>query len=153
MPSPSATVELETAVRLRAVIGRLARRLRPTAAGAAAGLTPTRVTVLLDVVRRGPVRLAEVASAEGINPTMLSRVVADLVQDGLVERVSDERDRRTAWVKATRAGRRLAERMRCERTDAVNVALEGLSEAERQTVQRALPALEALAEELGGEHG
>ncbi|HEY8763197.1 MAG TPA: MarR family transcriptional regulator [Solirubrobacteraceae bacterium] len=153
MPSTSATVDIETAARLRAAIGRLSRRLRPTAAGAAAGLTPTRVTVLLDVVRRGPARLADVASAEGINPTMLSRVVADLVEAGLIERANDELDRRTVWVKATPAGRRLAERMRRERTDAVNVALEGLTEAERQMVQRALPALEALAEQLGSERG
>lgn len=153
MPSTSATVDIETAARLRAAIGRLSRRLRPTAAGAAAGLTPTRVTVLLDVVRRGPARLADVASAEGINPTMLSRVVADLVEAGLIERANDELDRRTVWVKATLAGRRLAERMRRERTDAVNVALEGLTEAERQMVQRALPALEALAEQLGSERG
>jgi DNA-binding MarR family transcriptional regulator len=153
VPSASATVDIETAARLRAAIGRLSRRLRPTAAGAAAGLTPTRVTVLLDVVRRGPARLADVASAEGINPTMLSRVVADLVETGLIERANDELDRRTVWVKATPAGRRLAERMRRERTDAVNVALEGLSEAERQMVQRALPALEALAEQLGSGRG
>jgi DNA-binding MarR family transcriptional regulator len=153
VPSTSATVDIETAARLRAAIGRLSRRLRPTAAGAAAGLTPTRVTVLLDVVRRGPARLADVASAEGINPTMLSRVVADLVEAGLIERANDELDRRTVWVKATPAGRRLAERMRRERTDAVNVALEGLTEAERQMVQRALPALEALAEQLGSERG
>jgi DNA-binding MarR family transcriptional regulator len=153
VPAPSATVEIEieTAARLRAAIGRLSRRLRPTAAGTAAGLTPTRVTVLLDVVRRGQARLADVASAEGINPTMLSRVIADLVEAGLVERATDERDRRTVWVRATPAGRRLAERMRRERTDAVNLALEGLTEAERATVQRALPALEALAEQLSSE--
>jgi DNA-binding MarR family transcriptional regulator len=149
--APSANVEIETAARLRAAIGRLSRRLRPTAAGTAAGLTPTRVTVLLDVVRREQARLADVASAEGINPTMLSRVIADLVEAGLVERTSDEHDRRTVWVRATPAGRRLAERMRRERTDAVNLALEGLTEAERATVQRALPALEALAELLSSE--
>ncbi|MEA2158490.1 MAG: hypothetical protein QOD66_870, partial [Solirubrobacteraceae bacterium] len=74
MPSSAANVDIETAARLRAAIGRLSRRLRPTAAGTAAGLTPTRVTVLLDVVRQGRARLADVASAEGINPTMLSRV-------------------------------------------------------------------------------
>jgi len=153
LPDTSTTVDIETAVRLRAAIGRLSRRLRPTAAGEAAGLTPTRVTVLLDVVRRGPTRLADVADAEGINPTMLSRVVADLVEAGLIERANDELDRRTVWVKTTPAGRRLAERMRRERTEAVTVALEGLTVAERQLVERALPALEALAEHLGSGRG
>jgi DNA-binding MarR family transcriptional regulator len=134
--------------RLRAVIGRLSRRLRPTAAGTAAGLTPTRVSVLLHVVRAGSSRLSELAEIEGINPTMLSRVVSDLSEAGLLERVSDERDRRAAWVKATAAGKRLAERMRRERTDALNLALGELSASQRAKLERALPALEALAEAL-----
>jgi DNA-binding MarR family transcriptional regulator len=138
----------EDVPRLRAVIGRLSRRLRPTAAGAAAGLTPTRVSVLLHVVREGPLRLSELAETEGINPTMLSRVVSDLGDAGLLQRVSDERDRRAAWVKATAAGKRLAERMRRERTDALTGALDELTVDQRATLERALPALEALAEAL-----
>jgi DNA-binding MarR family transcriptional regulator len=136
---------------LRATIGRLSRRLRPTAAATAAGLTPTRVTVLLDVVRRGPVRLGDVAASEGINPTMLSRVISDLVATGLLERVSDTEDRRAAWVRATARGRRLAERMRGERTDAINRALAGLSAQEQLAIEHALPALEVLAQRLGEE--
>jgi DNA-binding MarR family transcriptional regulator len=146
--SPTTAIDSDTAARLRAVIGRLSRRLRPTAAGQAAGLTPTRVSVLMDVVRRGPVRLAEVAEAEGINPTMLSRVVADLVDGGLLERSSDAGDRRAAWLKATAAGRRLAARTRRERTDALNVALAELSEDERRRIVDALDALEELADAL-----
>jgi DNA-binding MarR family transcriptional regulator len=142
-------LEIDRATRLRVAIGRLSRRLRPTAAGTEAGLTPTRVSVLLHAVREGQTRLSEVAGAEGINPTMLSRVVGELVDAGLLERVSDERDRRAAWVKATPAGRRLAERMRRERTEAVDRALEELTATERQLIERALPALEALAEALG----
>jgi DNA-binding MarR family transcriptional regulator len=140
----------DTAARLRAVIGRLSRRLRPTSAGTAAGLTPTRVSVLLRVVREGPTRLSEIAEEEGINPTMLSRVVADLVVAGLLERTSDDRDRRAAWVKATRAGRKLAERMRRERTDALNLALAELDETDRRRLETVLPALERLAEQLKG---
>lgn len=151
MPSPPAAIHGETAVRLRTVIGRLSRRLRPTEAAREAGLTPTRVTILLDVVRRGPTRLSEVAAAEGINPTMLSRVVSDLVEGGLLERVSDESDRRTAWISATRAGQRVAERMRRERTEAVNSALAGLPADQRAALERALPGLEALADRLAQE--
>ena len=73
---------------------------------------------------------------------MLSRVVADLVDAGLIERTSDESDRRAAWVRATPAGRRLVERIRRERTDALNQALAGLDEAERRSLEQALPALE-----------
>jgi DNA-binding MarR family transcriptional regulator len=106
--------------------------------------------VLLNLVRSGPTRLSELAAAEAINPTMLSRAVAELGEAGLVERSSDEGDRRAAWVKATSAGRRLAERMRRERTDAVNLALSGLSQEDRRRIEQALPALESLAEQLKG---
>ncbi len=129
-------------------IARLSRRLRTTAAGKAAGLTPTRISVLLTVVREGEVRLSQLAEIEGLNATMLSRVVSDLCDGGLVSRVSDDRDRRAAWVKSTASGRKLAERMRRERTAAVNNALEGLSEEDRRLLERALPALEGLAEQL-----
>jgi DNA-binding MarR family transcriptional regulator len=150
IPAAPPTPDTDTAVRLRAVIGRLSRHLRPTAAGRAAGLAPTHVSVLLRVVREGPTRLAEIAEAEGLNPTMLSRAVSQLVDAGLLERTSDERDRRAAWIRATRAGAKLAERMRRERTAAVDAALAGLDEPERRDLEDALPALERLAEELRG---
>lgn len=141
-------LDLDTTARLRAAIGRLARRLRPTPAVVAAGLTPTRAAVLLSVVRGGRVRMSELAAGEGLNPTMLSRVVAELAESGLVERESDPGDRRAVWVKARPAGRRLAERIRRERGEALGAALARLSAAERLAVEAALPALEALAEEL-----
>jgi DNA-binding MarR family transcriptional regulator len=141
-------METEQVARLRTVIGRLSRRLRRTAAGTAADLTPTRVSVLLHVVRGGRTRLSEIAEQEGINPTMLSRIIASLSEAGLLERVSDAGDRRAAWVEVTPAGRKLAERMRRERNDALHAALGSLSEEERRLVERALPALESLAEAL-----
>jgi DNA-binding MarR family transcriptional regulator len=150
MPILIPSLDLDTAARLRMAIGRLSRRLRSTAAARDAGLTPTAISVLLSVARTGPTRLSELVDSEGVNPTMLSRVVATMVQDGLLERSHDEGDRRAAWVEATVAGRKLAERMRRERTDAVNVALEALSEADRRRIEKALPALEALVEELKG---
>ena len=150
---PSTDTELDTAVQLRRVLGRLARRLRPTAAGAAAGLTPTRAAILLTVVRDGPVRLSELAEREGINPTMLSRAIGALVDAGLVERTCDPSDRRAAWAAPTAAGKRLAERMRLERTDAVKLALAGLEPAQREQLLEALPALEAFAELLKGPLG
>ena len=142
--------ELETAARLRMVAGRLHRRLRQTEAADSAGLTPARVSALLNIERNGPLRLSELAAAEGLNPTMLSRMVADLVDAGLLERSPDPDDRRSAWVSATDAGRRLAERMRRQRTEAVEAALAVLPPAERRAIDQALPALEALVERLPG---
>ena len=151
MVSSPVLIDADTAVRLRIAIARLSRRLRPTAAGAAAGLTPTRVSVLLTIVREGRIRISDLARAESLNPTMLSRVISDLVDAGLVARVSDDGDRRAAWVQSTSAAKKLAERIRRERTRALNQALEGLSEDDRRILEQALPALEGLAEQLRDE--
>jgi DNA-binding MarR family transcriptional regulator len=145
-------LDQDTATRLRIAIGRLSRRLRTTAAGSAAGLTPTRTSVLLAIVRDGPIRLSALAAAEALNPTMLSRVVSDFVESGLLERTSDDGDRRAAWVQVTEAGERLAARMRRERTDAVNAALATLTADQRALVEQALPALEELADRLKDRH-
>jgi DNA-binding MarR family transcriptional regulator len=141
-------LDVETAARLRMVIGKLSRRLRPAPAAVAAGLTPTQISLLLNVARQGPIRLSDLAAAEAINPTQLSRSVAHLVDIGAVERASDQGDRRAAWVKPTAAGRRLAEKIRRERTDALNVALADLAPEERRRIEHAVPALEQLAEIL-----
>ncbi|MDQ6803465.1 MAG: MarR family transcriptional regulator [Actinomycetota bacterium] len=153
MSPPPPALDIDTAARLRASIGKLSRRLRPTAAGAAAGLTPTRISVLFTIARRGPIRLSELAEEEGLNPTMLSRVIADFADSSLVTRVCDPDDRRAALVQATAAGRKLCARMRAERTDVLEVALAALDDDERRAVERALPVLEQLAHGLNGRRG
>jgi DNA-binding MarR family transcriptional regulator len=138
----------EPSARLRAVIGRLSRRLRPTVAGS--GLTPSQISVLFTVVRLGPLGLSELAAIEGLNPTMLSRVTAQLCDAGLIRRDADPSDRRSANVAATAAGRRIRERIHRERTRALSAHIEQLDQHQRQALWDALPVLEELAEKLPG---
>ena len=136
----------DTSARLRAAVGRLSRRLRETRAGS--GLTPTQISVLFSVVRLGPLTMTELAEREGLNPTMLSRVVAGLCEAGLVARSTDTSDRRVALAAPTAAGRRLRERIQRERSEALALHLAALETAEREAILAAIPALEALAERL-----
>jgi DNA-binding MarR family transcriptional regulator len=145
------SLDPDQTARLRAVIGRLARRLRPTAAGST--LTPTQTSVLFTIVRMGPLGLAEVARTEGVNPTMLSRITAQLCDADLISREASPGDRRAALVKATPAGRKLRERIHRERTAALGAHVETLDEQQQATLWAALPVLEALAEQLPGPHG
>jgi DNA-binding MarR family transcriptional regulator len=138
----------EASERLRAAIGRLSRRLRPTVAGS--GLSPSQISVLFTVVRVGPLGLSELAQVEGLNATMLSRITAQLSEQGLIVRSSDPGDRRSAIVTATAAGRRLRERIHRERTRALSEHVEALGEREREALWRALPVLEELAQRLPG---
>jgi DNA-binding MarR family transcriptional regulator len=104
--------------------------------------------VLETVANRGPIRLSDLAEVEGMNPTMLSRVVRKLEEPGLIRRHPHPVDGRAALLEVTEAGRRLRERIRSERTDQLSVAFEALSEGERRLVLDALPVLERLAEQL-----
>ena len=147
VPGDTASVaRAETAARLRTAVGRLARRIRPTRVGAE--LTLTEATVLATTARNGPVGLSWLAREEGMNPTMLSRVVWRLEDAGLLARRPDPRDRRAALVDATPAGRKLHERIRAERADALSQLIEHLGVAEREALDAALPVLEQLARDL-----
>jgi DNA-binding MarR family transcriptional regulator len=138
----------ESSARLRAVIGKLSRRLRPTVAGS--GLTPSQISVLFTVVRLGPIRLSELAEIESLNPTMLSRITAHLCEAKLARRSADPGDRRSAFVAATPAGRRIRERIHRERAQALSTHVEELGKEQRQALWSALPALEELADRLPG---
>jgi DNA-binding MarR family transcriptional regulator len=136
----------EAPARLRTAVSRLAKRLKPTAA--AGSLTTTEVDVLQTAARLGPVKLSQLAVSVGLNPTMLSRVVAKLEDNGLVQRLSDETDGRVCRVEVSAAGRELHDRVRSERTDVLSSELDLLSKPDRHAVMAALPALERLAERL-----
>jgi DNA-binding MarR family transcriptional regulator len=144
----AAAGEAEPTARLRAVLGRLSRRLRPTQAGS--GLTPSQISVLFTIVRFGPLRLSEVAEIERLNPTMLSRIAAQLTESGLIRRTADPGDRRAALVQASAAGKRMRERIHRERTLALDAHVQELDEAQRAALWQALPVLEELAERLPG---
>lgn len=139
----------DVAVRLRMAIARLFRRIERTRAGAS--LTPSETTVLSAIVRQGPLRLSDLARAEGMNPTMLSRLIRDLEEGGFVLRRIDRADRRAALAEATPAGRRLHNRIRAERSDTLSAALVLLSTDEQRTLRAGLAVLETLADRLKGQ--
>jgi DNA-binding MarR family transcriptional regulator len=140
--------EADASERLRAAIGKLSRRLRPTLAGS--DLSASQISVLFTVVRRGPIGLSELAAIEGLNPTMLSRITAHLCDAGLIVRSTDPGDRRSANVLATAAGKRMRQRIHRERTRALSVHVEQLDERQREALWNALPVLEELAQRLPG---
>ena len=72
------------ASRMRTIVGRMSRGLRH--AGGHSDLSPSQSEVLGTVARRGDVRLSELAAIEGINPTLLSRIIGKLETAGLLVR-------------------------------------------------------------------
>jgi DNA-binding MarR family transcriptional regulator len=138
------TMDAELVARLRGVIPRLARELNETSTGE--GLTPTQYSVLALVRSRGPLGLAELTELEGLNPTMVSRIIKVLDEGGLIVRMPDPQDLRAARLAATPAGEQVHDRVRAQRTQVLSDCLGRLPADTASTLLAAVPAMEALAE-------
>jgi DNA-binding MarR family transcriptional regulator len=129
--------------RLRAALARLSRRLRRHDL---AGLTPTQLAALATVERAGPLRLGDLAAAEGIAPSTLTRIVTVLEDLGYVQRDADPKDARASTLAITAQGHETLERLREEGTTMLTEWLMLLTPEQRAALATALPALEALSE-------
>ena len=137
-------MDADLVARLRGVIPRLARELNDTSTGE--GLTPTQYSVLALVRSRGPLGLAELTELEGLNPTMVSRIIKVLDERGLIRRMPDPNDLRAARLAATPMGEQVHDRVRAQRTQVLSERLGQLSPETAETLLAAVPAMEALAE-------
>lgn len=132
--------------RLRVALARISRLLDRHSRGDA--LTRTQASVLGTVARCGPVRISELADIEGVNPTMLSRIVGKLEDAGLLHRRPDPDDGRAALVETTDEGRAVQLRLRAERTRLLTARLAAMPGDTSTGLLAALPCLEALADAL-----
>jgi DNA-binding MarR family transcriptional regulator len=137
-------MDAELIARLRGVIPRLARQLNDTSTGE--DLTPTQYSVLALVRVRGPIGLAELTELEGLNPTMLSRIVKVLDERGLVRRLPDPKDLRAVRLEATPVGEQVHDRVRAQRTKVLSECMHQLPAETAEILLAAVPAMEALAE-------
>ena len=129
--------------RLRLAIGRLSRRLRRHQL---AGLTLTQVAALSTVDRTGPLRLSELAAAEGVAPSTLTRLVAALENRGYVQRCAVASDARASELAITPRGREVLDRIRQESTTVLASSLASLRPGQLAALAAALPAIEQLAD-------
>ena len=144
-PSAGGTPAEQTidAARLRVAIARLSRRLRRHEI---AGLTPTQLSALSTVERSGPLRLGDLAAAEGIAPSTLTRLVTVLEERGYVTRCPVPGDARASTLAIAPAGQAALGQIRQESTLALSDSLRTLSREQLASLAAALPALEQLAD-------
>jgi DNA-binding MarR family transcriptional regulator len=131
------------AARLRVVIARLSRRLRRYDSS---GLTQTQLSTLATVDKAGPQRLGDLAAAEGIAPSTLTRLVSALENRGYVQRHAVPGDARACTLAVTELGHAALERVRQERTSLLRESLLTLPPDQLLALAAALPALEKLAD-------
>jgi DNA-binding MarR family transcriptional regulator len=142
-PTVSTSDVAELATRLRVEIGRLKRQIRQHTRD---GLTPSQISALATMDNRGPVRLGELARIESVAPPTLTKIVAGLEELGLVERMPDPNDGRSALVGLTRAGRGALTRIRTERTAFLAERIARLSPADQARLGETIELLTRLAE-------
>ena len=129
-----------TAERLHSAAIRLLRDLRRY--DAALGIGPARLSALSVLVFGGPRSVGALARAEQVRLPTMSRLVAGLERDGLVTRVPDPRDGRSAIVHPTGVGRSVLRRGRERRITELARRLDALTVSERSVIDHAATLIE-----------
>src|SRR5438105_9528784 len=106
----------DLADRLHSAAIHLLRRLRRE--DDASGLPAPQLSAMSVIVFGGPLTLGRLASAEGVRPPTMTRLVESLLQAGLIVRTVDPDDRRVVRVDATPKGKRLLQESRGRRVQA-----------------------------------
>jgi DNA-binding MarR family transcriptional regulator len=131
------------AARLRLAVTRLARKLRQEAEP---GITPSMLAALSSLDRHGDLTMRDLCTAEQVQPPTMTRIVAALVDAGLVTRTPDPSDGRVAWVRLTPAGAKLLDRSRRRKEAYLARALGRLDAREIAVLEDATAILDRLTE-------
>jgi len=133
--------DAEIAAQLRLSATRLHRRLRQEAGS---GLSPSQGSALAAIHNKGPLTLGSLAEHERVAPPTITKVVAFLEGEGLVERGTDPNDKRVTRVSSTKKGAALIEESRRRKTQWLVKQIQALSADDRAALAAALPVLEEL---------
>ena len=135
----------EVAARLNSAAIHLLRLLREE--DRRSGLSPARLSALSVLVYGGEVTVGRLAEIEHVRSPTMSGVIDGLEAERLVRRKPAPGDRRSTVVEATAKGRRLMERARGRRIEALSKRLQPLDASERAVLGEAARLMEALTQE------
>jgi len=127
---------------LSVVLGHLIRRLRTQH-----GFSLSQGSVLGRLDREGPQCTSALAAAERVRPQSMGQTIAELEEQGLVERHADPDDGRRTLIELTKAGCLELQEVRGRREGWLAEAIaENFSDEERRVLEKAVPLLGRLAE-------
>ena len=130
------------AARLHAASLHLLRRLAQD--DRALGISAPRLSALSVLVFGGPRTIGALAAAEGVTPPTMTRLIAGMVADGLVERLPDETDRRVVRVSASASGRSLLLAGRDRRVGTLTAMIGPRTPKERRRLTAAAEIIEGM---------
>ncbi|HVV90531.1 MAG TPA: MarR family transcriptional regulator [Solirubrobacterales bacterium] len=139
----------DTASQLRNAIVRTSRALRQEAAGES-GLSPTQTAALASINRSGPLTPSELAALERVKRPTMTRTLACLEREGLIERTPDPADGRSSLVAVNDAGRERLARLRRRKSAYLARRLRRLDPEEVETLAHAAALLERMREDEQG---
>jgi DNA-binding MarR family transcriptional regulator len=133
---------------LRISVSRLARRLRAEriARGVATELSDTQLAALAALERHAAMTPGGLAEHEKVQPPSMTRVIAALLERGLVTRAPHPTDGRQVMLTVTDQGRELVQQSRKLREAWLAQRLRELSQEERATLRAAAPILQRLSQ-------
>ncbi|HEX7132595.1 MAG TPA: MarR family transcriptional regulator [Iamia sp.] len=140
--TPTAPPLTHTAAALRLAVGRLSRRMRQEST---LGHSLTQIGILVTLDREGPTSLGDLAQAERVAPPTITKAVANLVAEGLVEKVPHPADGRVHRAQLTPAGTKDLEAIRRQREAWLTRRLATLEPSEVEQLTAVLPLLEDLS--------
>jgi DNA-binding MarR family transcriptional regulator len=140
----------DSAARLRMGVVRTARRLRQEAATEASGLTPTSTAALATIERHGPLTPSELAEIERVKRPTITRTLACLEREGLIDRTPDPDDGRSNLISANGAGRERLRRLRGRKNAYLARRMRDMPAADVAALERAAEILERMLEDERG---
>lgn len=140
--SPAVTADLAHELRLATM--RLSRRLRQERADH--GLPLGQLSALATLGRLGPLTAGALAAHEQVRPPSMTKVLANLVAAGYVDRTPDPLDGRQVVLSLTPRARTLLREDRRRREEWLALGLARLDPDQRAALAAALPVLEVLAD-------
>lgn len=135
-PKPEA---VSVADRLHSTAIHLLRRVRKQ--DVATGEGPARLSALSVLVFGGPKTLGELAAAEQVKPPTMSRIVAGLARDHLIDIATDARDARRMQIRATVKGKSILHKGRERRIAYLAAHLNRLTSKELHKLDDAVEVL------------
>jgi DNA-binding MarR family transcriptional regulator len=134
------------AVELRAIFGKLKRKLREQ--GEQSDLTPSQISVLLRLERDGPAAVSSLARGEGMRPQSMSAIITSLLEAGLVGGSPDPNDGRQTLISLSRKCQKVFKEGRAARQDWLTTTIrKKLSSQEQERLAVAVDLLARLVED------
>jgi DNA-binding MarR family transcriptional regulator len=139
--------QVSTGALLREV-ARLHIQLQRSCVAYCCDTTVTQCTVLTELGHSAPVTLAELSRHIGFDKSWTSRAVENLVQEGLVEKIPSQTDRRTIQLSLSASGEVRLRELNQALNGLADQAMERIPDSEHANVYRALEWLQKALLEL-----